>query len=305
MATTTTGVSVSTSKGGAGVKALQKRSCPEYGMKTVGIRFKDDGLAEGEFIGYASIFGNKDSYGDVVIKGAFDVTLAEWERSGLKIPVLWGHNTADPDFNLGECITAEEDSKGLRVHVKLDLECPKAASTYRLLKAGRVNQMSFAYKVLDGAYIEPEGEEYSYRDAYFELRELQLYEVSVVPIGANDQTEILAVKSFANALVAKAGRALSSKTEDAIRGATTQLEEALTALKGVLPVADDTADDDEDDPKAGDAGVDTKDPDPTTGTEAPPESESSSGPAPLSPSVAQATEIDEFEMALAIATSEV
>ena len=240
----------------------------------------------------------------MVIKGAFDVTLAEWERSGLKIPVLWGHNTADPDFNLGECITAEEDSKGLRVHVKLDLECPKAASTYRLLKAGRVNQMSFAYKVIDGAYIMPEGEEYSYRDAYFELRELQLYEVSVVPIGANDQTEILAVKSFVNALAAKAGRSLSSKNEDAIRTAAAQLEDALTALKSVLP-DDEPADDDGDDPKAGDAGVESKDPDQTTGTEAPPESDSSSGQAPPSPSVSQATEIDEIEMALAIATSEV
>lgn len=289
----------SASKSGAGVKAATQRSCPEYGMKTVAIKFKDDGLAEGEFIGYASIFGNKDSYGDVVIKGAFDVTLAEWERSGLKIPVLWGHNTADPDFNLGECITAEEDEKGLKVHVKLDLECPKAASTYRLLKAGRVNQMSFAYKVIDGAYIQPEGEGMSWRDVYYELRELQLYEVSVVPIGANDQTEILAVKSLANALAVKAGRSLSSKNEDAIRSAATQLEDALTSLKSVLP-DDAPADDDEDDPKAGDAGVDRKDPDQTTGTEAPPESDDSSGPAPLSPSVSQA----ESEIAIALATLE-
>lgn len=304
MATATAEASVSASKSGAGVKALQKRQCPEFGMKTATIKFKSDGLAEGEFIGYASIFGNKDSYGDVVIEGAFAVTLAEWERTGLKIPVLWGHNTADPDFNLGECITAEEDSKGLKVHVKLDLECPKAASTYRLLKAGRVNQMSFAYKVIDGAYIQPEGEGMSWRDAYYELRELQLYEVSVVPIGANDQTEILAVKSFANALVAKAGRSLSSKNEDAIRGAVTQLEEATLALKSVLP-DDAPADDDGDEPKAGDAEVDKKDPDQTTGTEAPPESESSSGPAPLSPSVSQAAaEIDDLEFTLALAQLE-
>lgn len=297
MGTTATGASVSTSKSsGAGVKAMQKRACPEFGMKTVNIKFKDDGLAEGEFIGYASVFGNKDSYGDVVIKGAFDTTLAEWERSGLKIPVLWGHNMSDPDFNLGECLTAEEDTKGLRVHVKLDLECPKAASTYRLLKAGRVNQMSFSYKVIDGAYIQPEGENTSWRDAYYELRELQLYEVSVVPIGANDQTEILAVKSLANALAAKAGRSLSSKNEDAIRSAVSQLEEATVALKGVLP--DEDPADDDDDAKSGDGGV-KQDPDTTTGTEAPPETETSSGPAPLSPSVAQAeleTQLLEMEL---------
>lgn len=295
MGTASTGaVSVSGSKGGAGVKALQKRQCPEYGMKTATIKFKDDGLAEGEFIGYASIFGNKDSYGDVVIKGAFDTTLAEWEHSGFKVPVLWGHRTDDPDLNLGECITATEDEKGLKVHVKLDLDCPKAASTYRLLKAGRVNQMSFAYKVIDGAYIQPEGEGMSWRDAYYELRELKLYEVSVVPIGANDQTEILAVKSLARALAAKAGRSLSSKNEDAIRSAADQLEDALVSLKSVLPDEDDPAGDDEDDPKAGDGDVDTKDPESTTGTEAPPESDSSSDPAPLSPSVAQA----ELEMQL-------
>lgn len=243
-----------------------------------------------------SIFGNKDSYGDVVLAGAFDVTLAEWERSGLKIPVLWGHNTADPDFNLGECITATEDEKGLKVHVKLDLECPKAASTHRLLKAGRVNQMSFAYKVIDGAYVQPEGEGKTWRDAFYELRELQLYEVSVVPIGANDQTEILAVKSLA--LAVKAGRSLSSKNEESIRTSVAQLEYALAALKSVLP-DDDPADDDEDDPKAGDAGV-KQDPESTTGTEAPPETDDqSSGPAPLSPSVAQANiDIQLLEMEL-------
>lgn len=268
---------------GSGVKAVAARSCPEYGSKTVTIKFKADGLSEGEFIGYASVFGNKDSYGDVVLKGAFDTSLQEWERSGLSIPVLWGHNMSDPDYNLGECLTAVEDDHGLKVHVKLDLECPKAASTYRLLKGGRVNQMSFSYKVIDGAYIMPEGDEYTYRDAYYELRELQLFEVSVVPIGANQETEILAVKSLVSALAAKAGRSLSSKNEDAIRTAVTQLEEATVSLKSVLP--DEVSADDEDE---------KQDQDTTTGTESPPEAEKLSDPATLSPSVAQA----EIEMQL-------
>jgi len=30
-----------------------------------------DELEEGEFVGYASLFGYKDSYGDVVMPGAF------------------------------------------------------------------------------------------------------------------------------------------------------------------------------------------------------------------------------------------
>jgi HK97 family phage prohead protease len=215
------------------------------GVKSVIVKFKTDGLEEGEFTGYASVFGNKDLYGDVVLKGAFTNTLAEWERKGVPIPLLWGHNTADPDFNLGEIVSAEEDDHGLKVHGRLDLESPKSAQTYRLLKSGRVNQMSFAYGVVDGAYVQPEGEGKTWRDAYYELRELDLYEVSIVPIGANQETEILAVKSVIGSLAAKAGRTLSAKNEDAIRGALTQAEEIVTALKGVLP--DDTSDADEED----------------------------------------------------------
>ena len=48
----------------------------------------DDGLADGQFTAYASVFGNKDSYGDVVVPGAFADDLAAWKDSGQHIPVL-------------------------------------------------------------------------------------------------------------------------------------------------------------------------------------------------------------------------
>lgn len=236
-----------------GTRSMSPSDRPTSGTKSVVVKFKTDGLAEGEFIGYASVFGNKDSYGDVVIKGAFANTLAEWERKGVPIPLLWGHNTADPDFNLGEIIEATEDDRGLKVHGKLDMESPKSAQTYRLLKSGRVNQMSFAYHVVDGAYIQPEGDDKTWRDAYYELRELDLYEVSIVPIGANQETEILAVKAIASAMMAKAGRALSTKNEDALRGALSQAEEVVTAIKGVLSAvnSDDEADEEDQDKTSG------------------------------------------------------
>src|SRR5690606_1992710 len=91
----------------------------------------DDGLAEGQFSAYASIFGNKDSYGDVVLPGAFADDLKEWEESGNPIPLLFGHNMSDPDFNLGHVVQAVEDEKGLLVTAQLDLENPKALQTYR------------------------------------------------------------------------------------------------------------------------------------------------------------------------------
>lgn len=218
----------------------------------------DSGLAEGEFIAYASVFGNKDSYGDVVQPGAFADTLATWSAKAIPIPLLWGHNTADPDFNLGHIVEASEDDHGLKVHGQLDMQSPKSAQVYRLLKSGRVSQMSFAYSIVDGEWVEPVGEGKTYRDAYYSLKALDLFEVSIVPIGANQETEILAVKSIASALRAKAGRVLSAKNENIIRDTVAQLTEAADSLKSVLPADEEPADEDE------------KDQDQTSGKEPPP-----------------------------------
>jgi len=195
----------------------------------------DDGLGEGVFSAYASVFGNEDSYGDVVVKGAFAADLARWKGSGQNIPLLFGHNMSDPDFNLGHVITAEEDDYGLRVEAQLDLENPKAMQVYRMLKGRRINQMSFAYDVIDGGPV-TQGEK-----SVYELRALKVYEVSVVTIGANQETEILAVKSAASSLMAKAGRVLSAKNEGALRSAHQQLVSAADEIKNVLSVFDDEA----------------------------------------------------------------
>lgn len=174
-------------------------------LKNTQIRVKagpEDGLQEGQFEAYASVFGNKDSYGDVVVPGAFTDTLSGWKDSGNLIPLLFGHNMSDPDYNLGHVEDAKEDEHGLLTLNQLDLENPKAVQTYRLIKGRRINQMSFAYEVLEGGYAtrqkDPNGEDGpDNQEEYFELRKLKLYEVSVVPIGANQETEITAVKAAA------------------------------------------------------------------------------------------------------------
>lgn len=189
----------------------------------------DDGLADGQFVAYASVFGNKDSYGDVVMPGAFAKTLAEWTKSGDQIPVLFGHNMSDPDYNLGGVLSAEEDAVGLKVTMQLDLENPKALQTYRMLKGRRIRQMSFAYDEIDSGPAVHDG------DHVWELRELKLYEVSVVTIGANQETEILAVKSMPSVAERalrdiKAGRVLSAKNEGELRGAHEAIGRVLSAL---------------------------------------------------------------------------
>jgi HK97 family phage prohead protease len=199
-------------------------------IKSVPVRLKSgpaDGLAEGQFEAYVSIFGNIDSYGDVVRPGAFAKTLADWESAGSFLPVLFGHNMSDPDYNIGHVVEAVEDERGLRVLAQLDLDTPKGVQVHKLLKGRRINQMSFAYDVIDGGPATVDGVD------VWELREVKVYEVSVVTVGANDETEILAVKTAANVLCGgvKEGRVISAKNLDSLRAARDAIDEVLAAAE--------------------------------------------------------------------------
>lgn len=202
-------------------------------MKNTQVRVKagpEDGLKEGQFEAYASIFGNKDSYGDVVLPGAFTKTLGDWKDSGNSIPLLFGHNMSDPDYNIGSVEDAKEDDRGLLTLNQLDLDSPKAAQTYRLIKGRRINQMSFAYEVQEGGYAsrqkDPDDKD-SETEEIFELRKLKLYEVSVVPIGANQETEITAVKAAELAERALADGRLDVKTFDSFMKSYLRMGDAL------------------------------------------------------------------------------
>lgn len=179
--------------------------------KSIEIRTKDfiDRSEEGVISGYASVFGNVDSYGDIVVKGAFSKFLSELERTGKKISVYYGHNMEDPRANIGVVTELKEKDRGLWFKAQLDLSGDTYGRiVYEQLKDGRLDSMSFGYSIVDAA---PTGEGY-------ELRELKLFEVSVVPIPANDQALVTSVK---------AGRAVSRKNMDLIRAAYEALGEIL------------------------------------------------------------------------------
>jgi HK97 family phage prohead protease len=227
------------------------KDAPALRVKTTA---NDDGLGEGEFDALVSVFGNIDSYGDVVQPGAFSKSLSRWAESGYKIPVYWGHNLSDPDFNIGEVLAAEETERGLQVRARLDMDSPKAAQVYRLLKGGRVKEFSFGYAVQDAEWGQKDGQD------VLELHRLDLFEVSVVPVGANPETELQAVKTLSertaragvralDAIQVKAGRVLSAKNEESLRGARDELAAAIAGIDGVLSALDGEKarrDDDED-----------------------------------------------------------
>lgn len=209
-----------------------KKGAQPMKIKTAAADVKASDLEKGEFVAYASTFDREpDAYGDIVARGAFKKTIREWKTSGNVIPVLYGHRMDDPDYNIGAVISAEEDDRGLKIRGRLDLDSPKGAQVYRLIKGRRLSQLSFAFDVVDaGTVTLSDGSKAT------ELRELKIYEISLVPIGANQNTEVLAVKEAAEVLAAsaKAGRQLSDANADRLQGVLETLDDAVQTLKSCL-----------------------------------------------------------------------
>jgi HK97 family phage prohead protease len=215
-------------------------------IKNVPVRFKagpEDGLKEGEFLVYPSTFTKTpDSYGDIVAPGAFLDDIKAWKESGNVLPGLYGHRMDDPDYFVASALEEGEDDHGWWVKGAFDLESPKGPQVYRLVKGRRLNQLSFAYDTLDEGPVELEGGVKAN-----ELRKLKRYEFSFTPIGANQETSVVAVKSAVEALAAwdgfKAGRTISAKNEKSLRDARDQIDAVLASLG------------DTEDGKAGSAGT--------------------------------------------------
>lgn len=210
------------------------------------------GVGAGEFEAIVSVFDNVDSWGDVVMPGAFTDSIAEWKSGADTLPVLWSHRMDDPMYNIGEVLDIAElapgadmpdwvdpwvkEHGGLWVKARVDTGAdasPIAVQALRLLKARRVTQFSYAYDEIDAGPVTLDGV-----DAWA-LRKLKLYEVSPTQIGANELTELIGAKSR---LPVRKG-ALSTAELEACRGALDTIAEVLTA-------ADVTDDEEPDDDQA-------------------------------------------------------
>lgn len=167
---------------------------PKY--KDVAVEYKDGEQEDGGYIiAYASTFDrDPDCYGDVVAKGAFLKSLAKHEAENNPIQFLFGHRTDDPMYNIGTVIEAKEDERGLLVTAEFDPSNEKAQYARKLVKEGRLKKLSFAYDVIDQATVVLEDG----RKAN-ELREVDIFEVSLVPIPANQHAEVVLAKDASDA----------------------------------------------------------------------------------------------------------
>lgn len=158
--------------------------------KDFGLEIKaadDAGVIEG----YGSTFGGEpDSYGDVIVPGAFSESLVRHKRQGTMPLMLWGHNAGD--LPIGNWLDMAEDGKGLWVRGQVDLDDPVGQRVHRAMKRKAVRGLSIGYEVIEKK-IDPK------RPGVRLLEKLDLWEISPVNFPANRRATVTAVKSILDA----------------------------------------------------------------------------------------------------------
>jgi HK97 family phage prohead protease len=146
----------------------------------------DDGKMS--FSGYGAVFGNVDSYGDVIAPGAFAKSLATHYSEGSQ-PLMFLNHDAFGSLPIGRWTEMSEDGHGLKVHGEL-LDTQMGKDTYTALKAGAINGLSIGFRPIEFATRSKPDEPRR------TLKAVDLIEVSVVTLPANQKARVQAVKSM-------------------------------------------------------------------------------------------------------------
>lgn len=159
--------------------------------------------------GYLIVWGVRDSYGTIFLKGSCTKSLQErgpGSNSKYKIVKLWQHKMDDP---IGQYAVLKEDDFGLYFEAVLDDfdDVPSAKRAASQIKSGTLNQLSIGFD-----YVWDKMEYDEQTDSIL-LKEIELYEGSVVTMGANSETHFL--RSAADLQAARED--LHDETEDFIR----------------------------------------------------------------------------------------
>ena len=152
------------------------------------VKFASAGAAAGTFSGYGAVFNNIDDGGDLVLPGAFAVTLAEWKAKAKLPKMLWQHGmgiTTGDQLPIGVWTKMEEDDHGLAVEGRLfALDTDRGRTLYAGMKEGAIDAMSMTYSATDVIYGQKADEPFR------TIRALDLYEVGPVLFGMNEDATI-------------------------------------------------------------------------------------------------------------------
>lgn len=178
------------------------------GLEQLEIKFAEgDGQAM-SFSGYGAVFGNVDSYGDVIQKGAFRETLRDAKRSGQWPAMLLQHGgfgfNAEDMTPIGIWTDMVEDDTGLKIEGTL-ADTARGKEVYTLLKMKprpALNGLSIGFRAKEFALgTKPD-------EPRRTLKKLDLLEVSLVTFPANPKARMTGVKSEAGRTIRDAEKAL-------------------------------------------------------------------------------------------------
>ena len=140
------------------------------------VRAENDGKT---LIGYAAVWDSPSEFmgfTEFVKRGAFTKTL----NDGADVRLLIDHDGVPLARTKSGTMALEEDERGLRVEAELDPMNPDAARIMSAMKRGDLSQMSFAFRTIKDSWNNDR--------TVRELREVQLFDVSVVTFPAYEQT---------------------------------------------------------------------------------------------------------------------
>lgn len=179
---------------------------------------KADGQTVGEIRGLASTFGNTDSYGDVIEPGAFAKSLARRKADTNASPIaMLDHHRMDSP--IGKWTHIEETERGLEVVGKLTMDVQRAKELYALAKDGALGGLSIGFRTV--------ADRIDRQRQVRIIEEIDLLEVSLVSIPANEQAkiehvrlapEIATKREFERALVEQLGFSRNAAKSIAARG---------------------------------------------------------------------------------------
>ncbi|MFI3249244.1 MAG: HK97 family phage prohead protease [Rikenellaceae bacterium] len=158
----------------------------EFIAEDLKVERSDSGRMEISF--YASIFGNIDSYNDVVKMGAYKDTLAnDFDRMQLH----YNHNGYD--LPIGVISEAYEDAKGLFMRATIS-PTTQGKDIMILVEDGALKEFSIGYETIASHEEIVEGQQVR------SLDQIKLYETSIVNRAANAEATIVSAqrKSYEN-----------------------------------------------------------------------------------------------------------
>ena len=172
--------------------------------KTIELKANEVGKVAGFFSTYDK---TPDSYGDIIEPGAFTETLEKRKATGHPFPLCLNHDFSDV---IGSCDSIEEKEKGPFVEASL-FDTGRAQEVRTWLKSGAIYQFSFAYDVLQRRDPTEEEKKAGVMNV---IQKIELFEISIVTVPANQNAVVTEVKSVEPET--KAGRRNSRKDADVI-----------------------------------------------------------------------------------------